>query len=740
LLAYNIIDPMRLVIISNRLPVTVRKEGGEYRFERSVGGLATGLSSYVEKSRLFAQDGCVWVGWPGLTGQDRRQNPLRDSLLKEYKAFPVFLSGGDMDRFYQGFCNRTLWPLFHYFPSYAVFDEEYWRAYESVNQAYCDAALEVIQPGDIVWVQDYHLMLLPKLLRDKLPQASIGFFLHIPFPSYEIFRMLPALWRRQILDGLLSADLVGFHTHHYAQYFLRSVSLILGHEHNLGRVTVGEHLSRVDVFPMGIDFQKFHSAQKDDQLRDGTLELPKNLLGFKIVLSIDRLDYSKGILNRLRGYEMFLTKNPQWRQKVVLMLVVVPSRTGVEHYQLMKRQIDEMVGKINGTFGNMEWTPILYQYTAFSFSPLTALYQMSDVCLVTPLRDGMNLIAKEYIASKSDQTGVLILSEMAGAATELGEAIIINPNNIWEIAEGLKEALDMPPLEQIRRNTIMQRRVKQYDVFRWADDFIGSLMKVKQEQQRLKANMLLAQGKTVLVEQFRASPLRLLFIDYDGTLVPFEESPALAQPSREVLALLEQISAPKETDVVLISGRDRETLQKWFGHLDLAFVAEHGAWIKERRRAWRTLGPLRSDWKDQLRPIFQRYADLVSRSFVEEKEFSLVWHFRRAEPELAERRAKELTDDLIQLTANLNVQVLHGHKIVEIRNVGVDKGAAARHFASAREYDFILAVGDDWTDEDMFKALPEKAHTVRVGLTATQARYNLYSPREVLDLISRMSA
>jgi trehalose 6-phosphate synthase/phosphatase len=645
-----------------------------------------------------------------------------------------------MDKFYQGFCNRTIWPLFHYFPSYAVFDEEYWRAYETINQAFCDAALEIIQPGDLIWVQDYHLMLLPKLLRDKLPQASIGFFLHIPFPSYEIFRLLPALWRRQILEGLLGADLVGFHTHHYAQYFLRCVSLLLGYEHDLGMVTVREHLSRVDTFPMGIDFQKFHDVGKDDQLLNDITELPKNLRGFKIVLSIDRLDYSKGILNRLRGYEKFLNRNLQWRQKVVLMLVVVPSRTGVEHYQLMKRQIDEMVGKINGAFGNMEWTPILYQYTALDFHPLTELYRMSDVCLVTPLRDGMNLIAKEYVASKSDQTGVLILSEMAGAAMELGEAIIINPNNIEEIANALKEALDMPPLEQIRRNTIMQRRVQQYDVFRWADDFIGSLMKVKEEQQRLKANMLMAQGMADLVERFRISPLRLLFIDYDGTLVPFEESPELAQPSGEILAFLELISAPKETDVVLISGRDRETLQKWFGHLDLALVAEHGAWIKERRRAWRTLGPLRSDWKDQLRPIFQRYADLVSRSLVEEKEFSLVWHFRRAEPELAERRAKELTDDLTQLTANLNVQVLQGHKIVEIRNVGVDKGAAARHFASARDYDFVLAVGDDWTDEDMFKALPEKAHTIRVGLTATHARYNLYSSREVLDLISRMTA
>lgn len=362
--------------------------------------------------------------------------------MTEFNCYPVFISKKDIEKFYYGFCNKTIWPLFHYFTSFAVYDEDYWLNYKKVNELFCSTILEIIKPDDVVWIQDYHLMLLPKLLREKI-QNPVGFFLHIPFPTFEIFRLLPTKWRTEILTALLAADLLGFHTHDYTQDFLRCVLRILGYEHSMGEIAFNGHIVKVDTFPMGIDFTIFYTAQNREDVKKEKEELLKSLGGYKVILSVDRLDYTKGILNRLYAYENFLEKNPQWHKKVVLVLVVVPSRIGVEHYKQMKKQVDEVVGEINGRFGDINWTPILYQFKFLPFHQLVPLYSVSDLCLVTPLRDGMNLVAKEYIASRTDKTGVLILSEMAGASKELREAIIINPNNIEEIADALKLALEI---------------------------------------------------------------------------------------------------------------------------------------------------------------------------------------------------------------------------------------------------------------------------------------------------------
>lgn len=368
-----------------------------------------------------------------MKGQRREQ--LKSALISEFKAYPVFLSEMAMEKFYHGFCNKTIWPLFHYFPSYAVYDVDYWTNYKQVNEEFCKEILKILKPGDVVWVHDYHLMLLPKMLRDKAPDTAIGFFLHIPFPSYEVFRLLPSRWRKAILEGMLGADLIGFHTHDYTQYFARCVTRITGYEHNMNRINMGDHIAKADTFPMGIDFDKFHNAADSPEVVDKIDEIRSILPGCKIVLSIDRLDYTKGIVNRLRGYEAFLERSQDWHGKVTLIAVVVPSRVKVEHYQQMKKQIDELVGKINGRFGSVNWTPILYSYRYIPFEELIALYKTSDIALVTPLRDGMNLIAKEYIAAKTDGRGVLILSEMAGASKAMGEDVIINPSNIEEIAD-----------------------------------------------------------------------------------------------------------------------------------------------------------------------------------------------------------------------------------------------------------------------------------------------------------------
>ena len=730
---------MRLLVVSNRLPITVTEKEGKLRFQESPGGLVSGLSAYLDslKGSSFVKAKHIWVGWPGIAVEDTMEEELRSKFQTEVDAYPVFVSENAIEKFYHGFCNKTIWPIFQYFPSYASYDEEYWAHYKRVNETYCDGVMEIIEPEDVVWIHDYHLMLLPKLLREKISNP-IGFFLHIPFPSFEIFRLLPGKWRSEILEGLLGADLIGFHTQEYTQYFLRCVLCILGYENEMGLIIMTDHIVKAETFPMGIDFQKYHNPPAIQEIHREKEEFKKNLAYYKVILSIDRLDYTKGVINRLYSYELFLERNPDWRKKVVLVLVLVPSRIGVEHYQQLKKQIEELIGKINGKFGDIAWTPILYQYKYLPFNPLIALYSVSDVCLITPLRDGMNLIAKEYIAARSDKTGVLILSEMAGAAKEMGEAIIINPNNIEEITGALKDALEMPEVEQIRRNEIMQKRLKRYDIIRWADDFIKELLSTKEEQKRFDAKLLNHTSMDQLIIDFNRAKRRLIFLDYDGTLVPFAGRPQMAKPDERLLTILKHLSENQKTEIVLISGRDKDTLQRWFDILPIELVAEHGVWIKGKNEDWRMIKPLTNEWKPLIVPILELYTDRLPGSFVEEKEFSVVWHYRRADPELGSIRAKELIYYLVNLTTNKNIQVLQGNKVVEITNAGVSKGAAGLYRISKNNYDFILAIGDDWTDEDLFKILPERAYSIRVGMTQSYARFNLHNHTEVLNLLEKL--
>ena len=414
---------MRLVVVSNRLPFTVSFEEGQPKFTASAGGLTTGLWSYLERPPADAAKPLdfLWVGWPGTSVAAEQQAAVREFGASHFKAAPIFLPDESMDRFYLGFCNRTLWPLFHYFTTLTRFEETYWQEYQHINRVFAEALLKILRPDDLLWIHDYHLLLLPGLIREKFPDLPIGFFLHIPFPSYEVFRLLPQPWRTQIIEGLLGASLIGFHTHDYTRDFLTSVLRTVGYEHHLGELTLRDRVVKVDTFPMGIDFARFAQAATSPATDARVAELHAKCNGQKIIFSMDRLDYTKGIINRLRGYELFLKRNPAWHGKVVFIVSVAPSRIGVRSYQAMKQELEETVGRIVGTYGNVHWTPLVYQFRNLSFDEIIPLYRLCDVALITPLRDGMNLVAKEFIAARPDSTGVLILSEMAGAAKEMGE-------------------------------------------------------------------------------------------------------------------------------------------------------------------------------------------------------------------------------------------------------------------------------------------------------------------------------
>jgi len=730
----------RLVIVSNRLPFTVEQRDGQIEFKESAGGVATGLKSLLEtmQDSLLRKPEYCWVGWPGATVSEEQKPAVLDRARAEYRSCPVFLSEEDFDKFYEGFCNKTIWPLFHYFPATAQYDENYWLQYKKVNEAFCATLLEVIGPDDVLWIHDYHLMLLPSLVRKRLPKIGIGFFLHIPFPQFEIYRLLPAQWRREILEGLLGADVVGFHTQDYAKYFLGCVQRILGYKQKLGQLLLDRRIVKVGAFPMGVDFGRFHGAALSPEVQQEKQQLRKSFGDTKIVLSVDRQDYSKGIIHRLEGYQSLLEKQPQWRGKVTLLMIVVPSRIGIQDYQGTKAHLEELVGKINGRFGAIDWAPIIYQYRSVPFETLVALYAMSDVALVTPLRDGMNLVAKEYIASRTDKTGVLILSEMAGCAKELADAILINPNHREEIAEALKLALEMRRQEQTQRIRLMQSRLRRYDVSRWATEFVAEFFSIDPSSERPLPKPLTPAAQTGLIQHYDRSLNRLLLLDYDGTLVRFAKYPQLAKPDRQLLNCLNYLGANPRNELVLLSGRDKATLENWFGSLPIGLAAEHGAWIKEREKSWEQLRPLYAEWKTRLRPVLHTHADRVPGAWLEEKEFSLAFHYRVADEERGSLGARELIDDLLALTANTDLQVLHGNKTVEVRNAEIHKGIVSQRWLLNCGSDFILAIGDDLTDEDMFTVLPAGAHSIRVGNSPTQARYYLRGPDDVLMLLDAL--
>ncbi len=718
----------KLFIVSNRLPITVAKRGSSLKLQSSVGGLATGLDSFHKSYSS------LWIGWPGyISGRITKEKRIIRNKLIAKNCYPVFLSQYAVENYYHGFCSKTIWPLFHYFTQRAIYDDNYWKSYLHVNEQFCKEIIRLSDPDDKIWIHDYQLMLLPKLLREKNPDATIGFFLHIPFPSSEVFRLLP--YRKEIIEGILGADLIGFHTHDYVHHFTETVRRLLGYEYSLGRISAGSRTIKVDAFPMGIDYQRYNRAGENRGVQKELNKLLKKLGDRKIIVSIDRLDYTKGIPERLKAFDIFLENNTQYRKKVSLILVAVPSRTGVSHYVLLKKQVDELISRINGKYGDIGWVPIWYLYRFLNFQELVPLYKIADVALTTPLRDGMNLIAKEFIASKVDKKGVLILSEMAGAAQELGEAITVNPNNKEEIAEAIKVALTMPVQEQMRRNKVMQQRLKRYNIERWADDFMEQLNDIKKIQRNACIRELTQDVKIKMLHDFSRSRHRLLLLDYDGTLVSFTKDPQDARPNKNINELLMALSSESKNEVVIVSGRRRETLEQWFGKFNIGLIAEHGVWTKAVKGKWKMVESLGNEWKAQIRPTLEVYVDRTPGSFIEEKEFSLVWHYRVADAKLALLRASELKEALLNLTSNLNVGVLEGSKVIEIKNTGINKGRAALKWVSRKRSSFILAVGDDWTDEDIFAILPATAYSIKVGYGLTKATFCMKNPSEVRILL-----
>lgn len=721
---------MKCILISNRLPITASLKNDKLRITRSGGGLATGLDSLETGAEKH------WIGWAGVHADEDEPRRKLTARLKKRRLHPVFLSQEQIQDYYEGYSNSTLWPLCHCFFSYVTCNEKYWKAYREVNELFCEETLKIMEPEDSLWIHDYHLMLLPGMIRERMPRAAIGYFHHIPFPTYEMFRYLPQ--RAELLRGLLGADLVGFHTHDYVRHFISALYRVLNLECRLDEVQLGDRVARIDAFPMGINYDLYREAVTMPGSRSLTHDLQRIAGTNKIILSVDRLDYSKGILLRLEGFASFLENNPEYRGKVRMIMVVVPSRDSVDKYADLKTHVDRAVGAINGRYAAVGWIPVHYFYRSFSLPELAAMYNIADIALVTPLRDGMNLVAKEYLAAKRERPGVLILSEMAGAAVELSDALVINPMDARQIEQAILTALTMPEEEQLAALRKMQKIVSRHTVKRWANDYFKELETVKQRNDELAAKDLERENLQQILMAYGNAKQRLLALDYDGTLAPFTKDPSEARPSPALREILTVLANDKRNTVLVCSGRDRRTLEAWLGGLGVELAAEHGAFFMEND-AWRSSvpGPV---WTEEIFDILERTQDKTPGSAIETKETALVWHYRKVDPWLAELRVSQLINALMVPCARLGLQIMKGNKIVEIKPAEYNKGAEIQRRLALCDYDFLMAMGDDTTDEDMFKALPAEAFTIKVGQVSDSARYMIPSQNRVLPFLSTLAS
>ena len=574
-------------------------------------------------------------------------------------------------------------------------------------------------------------MLLPGMLRKVYPELCIGYFHHIPFPSYELFRILPE--RAEILKGLLGADFIAFHTHDYMRHFISAVERVLHIDFKLDEIQIGNRVVRVDALPMGINYELYHNASQNPVVRQA-IDRNRTLFGnHKLILSVDRLDYSKGILHRLHGFSSFLEHHPEYHGKVTLAMVIVPSRDHVGSYAELKTKIDEEIGSVNGRYSTMNWTPVCYFYHGFSLEELTAMYYVADIALVTPLRDGMNLVAKEYVASKCDNTGVLILSEMAGAAVEMTDAIQINPNDSGQIENAICQALEMPAEEQKLRLQRMQKILSVQTVNKWAADFVNGLDMTCMKNDSLRKKRITAATIAQITLKYNQAKQRLILLDYDGTLAALKTRPEDAKPTPELISILQQMTADPSNHIVINSGRDHFTLEKWLGSLPVCMAAEHGAFYKENGVWHKNIKKL--EWSTGLQSILQMFVDKTPRSRLEVKETALAWHYRESDAWLGTLRAQQLVNALISICTRQKLQILQGNKVIEIKSPDYNKGSEVNRLLSNKRYDFVIAMGDDTTDDDMFQALPLNAVTVKVGSISEIANYNLPSQTDVLPFL-----
>jgi trehalose 6-phosphate synthase/phosphatase len=682
----------RLLVLSNRLPFTVKGERGRARMERSTGGLVAALEPALRRR------GGAWLGWAGGAVP-------APAATAPYQIASISLTRREVEGYYHGFSNRTLWPLLHSFPTRMELDPDEWGVYEEVNRRFAKHAAASAGPDDLIWIHDYHLMRVAPELRRLHRGARIAFFLHVPFPPADLFRILP--WDHELLRGLLACDLVGFHCAGYVSNFLDCAEQLLGarvdREH--GQVEHGQHTVRVAAFPLGIDYERF--ARRAREAADG------RLADERIVLGVDRLDYTKGLPEKILAFERLLELHPEHRERIVLLQIAEPSRGAVAEYRRSKRQLDELVGRVNGRFGTSRWAPIHYLHRHFDSEALAQLYRDADVALVTPLRDGMNLVAKEYVACQVREPGVLVLSELAGAAESMHEAIRVNPYHRDAVAESLHQALGMDAAERTARMRALQRRERRGDVHAWFEDIFSAAASPPARFRPLRP-----EDFAVWLRRHLGGTRVALFVDYDGTLAPITHHPSQTRMSEGMREALAACAKRDDTEVTVVSGRALADLRGRLALPRLAFAANHGLEI-EGPGLEPFVHPDLPHFAGRSRELVRALGEISERGvWLEEKGASLTLHYREAEPD-AHGRIAERAHEIVTAAG---FQAREALCAVEARPpTGWDKGRAVLHVLRARhgpewpEQLGVVYAGDDETDEDAFRTLEGLAFTFRVG-------------------------
>jgi trehalose 6-phosphate synthase/phosphatase len=717
----------RIINVSNRLPVRI--VGDE--LVKSSGGLVSALEGIQGDFDL------QWIGWPGGAAEDMtdKQN-IAARLKDEFGYHPVFLSDDEIDDFYHGFSNSSLWPLLHYNSTFFKYQYNWWETYEKINGCYADAVCDVAEQGDLVWVHDYHLMLLPKMLHERRPDLRIGFFLHTPFPSYEIFRCHPK--RNQLLEGLLGADLIGFHTFGYLRHFRSAVLRLTGRESDVYTIRHDDAETHISVFPIGINWTGFEQELGSERFRSCRDRLVEDYKNKRIVLSVERLDYSKGIPKKLEAIEKYLEANPDRRDDVEFILIAVPSREDVDEYAQLKQKIELAVSQINGKYATITNIPVHFINRGVKFEELCALYSIADVAMVTPLADGMNLVAKEYVACQHDHGGVLILSEFAGAAQELFNAVMVNPYDVDGMAWSVGEALDMDAEHKRTRMEPMRNLVIEKDSKWWARRFVDALVSSTSQPPRDAVKKL---DDQTLSRFAPSDKKKALFLDYDGTLRGFTLDPAKATPQPALLDALAELDKREDIDIFVVSGRKGEFLETHLGQFGFTLVGEHGYAFKRASNDDFELLNADADlsWMSTVREVFDLYAASTPGTHVEQKRSALVWHYRAADPEFGVWKAVELIGHLKEAIANVPAAIAHGKKIVEVSSQQINKGMAVERFIHETKYDAVLCIGDDQTDETMFRHRNSGAVTIKVGPGTTDAEFRLAGPDQVHEMLATIA-
>ncbi|XP_039262026.2 trehalose-6-phosphate synthase-like [Styela clava] len=723
-----------MIVVSNRLPfVLKRDEDGNLTRKASAGGLVTAVAPVVVECKG------LWVGWPGVH-LENPDEPIPESSpdakgptagLMAKQVVPVHVERNDLEKYYNGCCNSAFWPLFHSMPDRAVFNFQHWESYCRVNQTFAEktvASVRKLQLDEgnkrtpLVWIHDFHLMVAANTIRQSMEddptlKCSLGFFLHIPFPPYDIFRIFP--WDDEILQGLLGHDLVGFHIESYALNFIDCCQQRLGCRVDKDRMLVehGGRTVRVRALPIGIPFNRFVTLAKESQ------PFVRQNPDQKLVLGVDRLDYTKGLLNRVRSIERLLELYPEHKEKIIFLQVAVPSRTDVEEYQILKEELDQEVGRINGRFSNPNWSPIRYIYRSLGQDELASYYRAADVALVTPLRDGMNLVAKEFVACQTEDPGVLILSPFTGAGETMLESLLVNPYETTEMANAINRAISMPEDERQVRMNLLRKREKQNDVHYWLQSFLRAMGTVMTGDQNDDFNSTIEPFK---VEDFDlwmsryvddTSKLALL-LDYDGTLAPIASHPDLALMPTETKRVLERLCNISDVHIAIVSGRKVENVKEMVGIDKITYAGSHGLEIIHPDGT-KFIHPGPQQYAAKMEELKTRLVNELQRdgAWVENKGFVLTYHVRKV--------PNHLRGDLLKQATQLIVE--YGFKpgnalcAVEAKPPVVwDKGRASIHILRTtfgvdwNERVRVIYAGDDTTDEDAIAQLKGLAFTFRV--------------------------